>query len=117
MNNANGEIRGQNLTGIVIIVSVQQISSAVPESFTLSQNYPNPFNPATKINFTIPKQEIVKLRVYDLLGKQVAELVSENLNAGSYSIDFNGSDLSSGTYFYRIETPSFNDTKRMILVK
>lgn len=98
------------LTGIIVI-------NETPEVFSLSQNYPNPFNPTTKINFSIPKQGFVTLKVYDMLGKEVATLVNETKFAGNYSVDFNGSNLPSGTYFYRIETDDFSDVKKMILVK
>jgi len=88
-----------------------------PVDFSLSQNYPNPFNPSTKINFTIPKSGVVTLKVYNILGKEVAQLVNEFKNAGNYEINFNASNLSSGTYFYRIETNGFTSTKKMSLLK
>ncbi len=91
--------------------------SQYPVIYTLSQNYPNPFNPVTKINFAIPKQGLVTLRIYDVLGREVRTLVNEVKQAGYYSVDFNGSDFASGVYFYRIESGSFKDTKRMLLVK
>jgi len=91
--------------------------SNIPEKFSLSQNYPNPFNPTTTINFSVPKSGLVTLRVYDVLGKEVASLVNEVKNAGSYSVDFNGTELTSGTYFYRIEAGDFTDVKKMILLK
>lgn len=93
------------------------VSGNLPTEFKLNPNYPNPFNPVTKISFDIPKQSFVALIVYDQLGRKVRTLVNEVKSAGSYIIDFNGSDLSSGIYFYRIETESFKDTKRMILIK
>ena len=98
------------LTGIIVI-------SETPEKFSLSQNYPNPFNPTTKINFAIPKQGFVTLKVYDILGKEVTTLVNEVKTAGSYSVDFNGNNFSSGVYFYKIEVNGFTDAKKMILVK
>ncbi len=98
-------------------IGIQQISGEVPEKFELSQNYPNPFNPVTNIKFSIPKQGNVKLVVFDITGRQVAELVNEQLSAGSYNFDFNASGLSSGAYFYKLVTNEFTDVKKMILVK
>ena len=91
-------------------------------SYSLAQNYPNPFNPVTQIKFNIPSSGNTVLKVYDLLGKEVRTLVSEFMNAGSYNVDFDGSNLASGVYFYRIEATGINgsrfvDTKRMVLVK
>jgi uncharacterized delta-60 repeat protein len=91
--------------------------NGVPAEFSLSQNYPNPFNPVTKISFTLPQSANTKLTVFDISGKQVSELVNNVLEAGSYDIDFDASQLSSGTYFYRLETNGFSDVKKMILVK
>jgi hypothetical protein len=89
----------------------------IAKDFSLSQNYPNPFNPTTRINYSLPKASVVKLVVFDLLGREVVTLVNEAKQAGSYSIDFNGSTLSSGIYFYRITTGDFTATKKMLLVK
>lgn len=89
----------------------------IPSEFSLSQNYPNPFNPVTKISFSIPTDSYTKLVVFDISGKQVAELVNGELDAGIYNIDFDASQLSSGTYFYRIEAGSFTEVKKMMLVK
>ncbi len=98
-------------------VDVRNISTEVPSKFNLSQNYPNPFNPTTKINFSVNKKGIVQLKVYDITGKQVAELVNENLSAGIYQADFNGTDFSSGVYYYKLITGGFTETKKMMLVK
>ncbi len=89
----------------------------LPLSFKLSQNYPNPFNPITKIAYALPKSGLVTLRVYDILGKEVATLVNEVKNAGNYSVDFNASNFTSGVYFYKIETNGFSDIKKMMLIK
>jgi hypothetical protein len=83
----------------------------------LNQNYPNPFNPTTKISFSLPKGEFVTVKIFDMSGKEVAELVNGEMKAGTHDFQFDGSRLSSGIYFYRINTASFTDTKRMILVK
>jgi hypothetical protein len=85
--------------------------------FSLNQNYPNPFNPVTKISFTIPQQSNVKLTVYNMLGEKVVELVNEVKSAGKYNIEFNGNNLSSGTYIYRLVAGSFISTRKMILLK
>lgn len=92
-------------------------NSETPVSFKLSQNYPNPFNPVTKIAYALPKSGLVTLRVYDILGKEVATLVNEVKNAGSYSVDFNASNFTSGVYFYKIESNGFSDIKKMMLIK
>lgn len=87
------------------------------EVFSLKQNFPNPFNPETKINFTTNKKEFVSLKIYDAMGKLVAELANSEMNAGSYSFTFIGEKLSSGIYFYQLKAGTFSDTKRMMLVK
>ncbi|MCX6161457.1 MAG: T9SS type A sorting domain-containing protein, partial [Ignavibacteriae bacterium] len=79
--------------------------------------YPNPFNPVTKINFAIPKQGLVTLKVYDVLGREVRTLVNEVKSVGTYAVDFNGAELSSGVYFYRLQSADFTDIKRMMLIK
>ena len=89
----------------------------MPKKFNLSQNYPNPFNPATKINFELPHDSKIKLSVYDITGKLASELVNEQRAAGYYTVEFNGSNLASGMYFYRIEAGDFSAAKKMILVK
>jgi len=88
-----------------------------PEEYKLSQNYPNPFNPHTRIDYSIPKSGVVTLKVYNLLGKEVSTLVSENKSAGSYSIIFNGSNLTSGIYFYRLTAGNYIETRKMLLIK
>jgi subtilisin-like proprotein convertase family protein len=98
-------------------IGIQQVSNEVPKQYSLGQNYPNPFNPTTNIKFSIPKSGNVTLKVYDILGKQVAELVNEYKTAGSYIADFNAAHLSSGVYFYRLETEGLIETKKMLLVK
>jgi subtilisin-like proprotein convertase family protein len=98
-------------------VGVQNVSNTVPQKYELEQNYPNPFNPVTNIKFSIPESGLVKIKVFDILGKEVAVLVNEFKQAGTYKVDFNGTRLSSGAYFYRLETGSFTDTKKMLLVK
>jgi len=100
-----------------LFTGIEPIGNTIPDKFELNQNYPNPFNPVTNINFSIPKAGFVKLVVYDAVGKEVAQLVSGQYNAGSYKVDFNAFGLSSGVYFYRIDTEGFTDIKKMMLVK
>jgi hypothetical protein len=88
-----------------------------PNNFSLSQNYPNPFNPNTKISWQLPISSIVTLKVYDVLGNEIAILVNEHKLAGSYEVNFDASNLSSGIYFYQIKTGSFIQTKKMTLIK
>ena len=89
----------------------------VAEDYKLEQNFPNPFNPSTKINFSITKAGFTSLKVYDILGKEVASLVNGNLAAGKYSADFDASELTSGVYFYKLETSDFSSVKKMSLIK
>lgn len=100
-----------------VITNISGNTNEIPLQFSLSQNYPNPFNPETRIQFAIPEAGFVKLKIFDILGREVHTLVNEHKNAGQYIIDFNASGLSSGTYFYRLEAGDFNDVKRMILLK
>lgn len=92
-------------------------NNTVADKYSLAQNYPNPFNPTTKISFSVPKNEFVSIKVFDIAGKEIAQLVNSEMNAGTYEYSFNGSSLASGIYFYQIKTPNFTDTKRMSLVK
>ncbi len=98
-------------------MGITNITSEIPNTFSLSQNYPNPFNPTTNITFSIPKSESVKLIVYDILGKEVAVLLNENLNAGTYNIDFDGSNLASGVYLYQLQSGESSEIKKMNLIK
>ncbi|MCX6793175.1 MAG: YCF48-related protein [Candidatus Falkowbacteria bacterium] len=98
-------------------VGINQIGSTVPDKYILSQNYPNPFNPVTNIEFSIPKNGAVKLTVFDISGKEVAILVNQVLSIGKYKVDYNASNLSSGTYFYRLQANDFVSTKKMVLIK
>ena len=120
LNNNLGWIVGDS--GIVICIrndsltSVQNKSS-VPTSFKLLQNFPNPFNPSTKIKYSIPAQSFVTLKVYDLLGREVATLVNEEHTAGNYEAEFNGKDLPSGVYFYQLKANEYVETKKMVLLR
>ena len=86
-------------------------------TFNLSQNYPNPFNPSTSISFILPSRSFVSLKVFDLIGREVAIIVSEEMSAGSYSRQWNAANMSSGIYFYRLQAGSFTETKKLILLK
>jgi hypothetical protein len=88
-----------------------------PQEFTLAQNYPNPFNPTTTINYSLPKAGNVKLTVYNAIGRKVATVVNEYKQPGNYSVKLNGSKFPSGVYFYRLQSGSLADTKKMILMK
>jgi len=89
----------------------------LPKVYELNQNYPNPFNPITNIKFAIPENDFVTIKVYDILGKEIATLVNEKLTAGYYQFSFDASGMSSGVYFYRMTTSKFTQVKRMMLIK
>jgi hypothetical protein len=93
-------------------------NSSIPLEFRLHQNYPNPFNPVTTIKYDLPKDANVKIKIYDLLGREVAILINNDLKkAGSYQIEWNAGNFASGVYFYRIEAGNFVQSKKMVLVK
>lgn len=91
--------------------------SLISSEFSLKQNYPNPFNPSTKIGFTLPSENNVRISIYNLIGQKVAEVVNSKFSAGSHSIDFNASNLSSGIYLYKIDAGNFTSVKKMQLIK
>jgi subtilisin-like proprotein convertase family protein len=99
------------------VTSIDPVSGNVPDRFNLYQNYPNPFNPATTIKFDLAKNSDVKIRIYDILGREVRTLVNEFKPAGTYELKFDASSIASGTYFYKIEAGDFVDIKKMVLVK
>ena len=100
------------------LVSVDESKKEiVPNNLILYQNYPNPFNPTTTINYSIPKTSNVELKVFDILGRKVVELVNEEKPAGNYTVKFNASKLSSGIYFYQLKTNGFVQTQKMILLQ
>ena len=96
----------------IIEIDINSVSE-----FTLNQNYPNPFNPNTKISFTLPQTANVKLSIYNAIGEKIAELMNEVKSAGTYDVDFNASELSSGIYLYRLEAGEFIQTRKMSLMK
>jgi hypothetical protein len=90
---------------------------ALATTFALSQNYPNPFNPTTTIRFTVPFNSFVTLTIYDIMGREIERLVAEERHAGTYTVKFNPKNLSSGMYFYRLQSGAFSDTKKLLLLK
>jgi thiol-disulfide isomerase/thioredoxin len=116
-NDANHEVFNSGRPANINITGKQTYSNEIPGSFTLMQNYPNPFNPSTFIAFTVPKDVYVSLKVYDILGNEVKTLVDGNHKAGTYNIFFDGSELSSGIYLYKLRAGDFTETKKMMLVK
>jgi hypothetical protein len=85
--------------------------------FVLEQNYPNPFNPSTVVSYQLPVASNVKLAIYDLLGREVAILVNERKMPGTYEVKFDGSNLASGVYFYRLQTGDFMQTRKLLLIR
>ncbi len=123
-NGSSKVISGFLAYSSTIVTDVSDEQEIIPTVFKLNQNYPNPFNPSTIINYQIPEQSFVSLKIYDILGKKVATLLNEEKLAGSYNVVFNASSISSGVYFYTIEaTPnggqkgSFFQTRKMILLR
>lgn len=120
-NNDNGyqnaTLLGHTWLGNTDVIATDVEESEMPVQYSLDQNYPNPFNPATQIKYSILNAGNVSLKVYDVLGREVADLVNKHQDAGHYTVNFNASSLSSGIYFYRIESGSFVSVKKMMLVK
>ncbi|MCX6157978.1 MAG: YCF48-related protein [Ignavibacteriae bacterium] len=122
LNNKTGYIVGEHSTILKTInggnsVDVKHITTGIPSSYSLSQNYPNPFNPITKIKFDVSKSNYVRIVVYDITGREIQTLVNEKLQPGTYETTFDGSQLTSGVYFYKMITDSYSETKKMILIK
>ena len=104
------------------IIGIQNISTEIPSAYSLSQNYPNPFNPTTNIKFEVARHGgsstgVVKMVIFDVMGREVQTLVNERLQPGTYEASFDGSMLNSGVYFYKLVVDGFSETKRMILIK
>jgi hypothetical protein len=137
---ANDSVRlygtnGQPLTGVLqngnfilragfwyqtrhVITDVERLPETnLPSEFRLWRNYPNPFNPTTIISYALPKQSMVTLRIYDILGRAIKTLVQETQEPGNYRVRLDASDLSSGVYFYRLVAGSFVDTKKLLLLR
>jgi len=112
----------QNILGLAYTESSptsveDEIDNNIPTEYALYQNYPNPFNPLTKIGFQIPNFEFVSLKIYDLLGREVAVLANEEKQPGVYELHFDASNLSSGIYYYKLVSGNFIETKKMVLIK
>ena len=113
---------GANYDGVYFdnfewVTNVNEVSGNIPEVYGLEQNYPNPFNPNTSIQFRIPENSFVSLKIYDMLGKEVGTLLNEEKDVGMYKVNFDASNLSSGIYFYSLKAGNFVQTKKMILMK
>lgn len=117
INMMTGGLYKMNIVYSVVTEVSENISNITPKRFNLYQNYPNPFNPSTKIKYDLPKSGIVKLSIYDNLGREIQTLSNGYKNSGVYEINFDGNKLSTGVYFYRLTTSEFTVTKRMLLVK
>jgi len=100
-----------------VITGIESQSGYIPTNYSLSQNYPNPFNPTTSIHFSMPNDGNVSLKVYDVLGNEVMVCYNGFIKAGVYNVEFNGSSLTSGIYFYKLTAGSFNETRKMMLIK
>lgn len=116
-----GSVGYKNISGLAYtetsVSDVKDVGSNIPLEYALRQNYPNPFNPTTKINFVIPAASFVELKVYDILGREVATLLNEEKPAGYYDVDFDASALPSGIYLYQLNAGNFSETKKMMLLK
>jgi hypothetical protein len=106
-----------DLDGKVKYSTVLSVNIGAPTEFRLFQNYPNPFNPTTIIEYRLPKEQFVTLKIFDMLGKEVATLVNEPQAKGSYKVTFDANSLPSGIYFYRINTPEYQATGKMLLLR
>jgi hypothetical protein len=115
----------KNFTGCISVWNLnKQLTDFVsreytshPIGYSLSQNYPNPFNPSTVISFSLPSKSFISLKVFDLIGREVATIVSEEMSAGSYSRTLNAEGLPSGVYFYRLQAGPFTETKKLVLLR
>ena len=112
----SGPLRWDSASVNIVITGVNGNSSN-PSNFMLYNNYPNPFNPTTTIKYSIPEASFTSIKIYNELGKEVSTLVNETKSAGTYEVEFNASNLSSGVYYYKLQAGSFTETKKMILAK
>jgi len=117
VTNANLLTQGKLFVTYTNVVTDVQDEFQIANNFNLSQNYPNPFNPSTKIQYSIPSNQIVQLKIYDVLGKEITTLVNEVQSAGTYEVNFDGKSLTSGIYFYTIKADNYTETKSMIFMK
>jgi hypothetical protein len=100
-----------------MISSVPLLPGEVPAGFSLEQNFPNPFNPGTTIRFSLPRKTRTSLKVFDLLGREVALLVDQEMAAGTYEVPFDGKRLSSGVYYYRLQTGEYLQSRKFLLLR
>jgi hypothetical protein len=112
-----GLLKDGILYGDSLLTSDVNTTAIIPNAFALYQNFPNPFNPSTTIKFELPKSSHVSLAVYDILGREQSVLVNERRNAGVYEVKFDGSNLASGVYFYRLEAGDFVQTKKLLILR
>ena len=107
------------MVGTITATAVNGVEdeNIAPEKFLLSQNYPNPFNPVTSIKYVVGSFQFVSIKVFDLLGREVATLINEEKPAGEYEVEFNGNNLPSGIYFYRLKAGDYSETKKMVLLR
>ncbi len=122
-------VKGRDVDGLVAVathgmgvfsstgVTAVEDERTSPDNYSLAQNYPNPFNPSTTISFSLPQASKVKLTLFDALGSKIDEIANSEFSSGYHSINYNAFKLASGVYFYRIETGSFVQSKKMILMK
>ncbi|MAT58384.1 MAG: hypothetical protein CMF23_10480 [Ignavibacteriae bacterium] len=115
--NSNGNIEADEFYDFNFVITSVEDDIQLPAQFSLEQNYPNPFNPTTSIEYSVPSSEYVSLKVYDVLGNEVATLVNGQKSAGRHEVKFNASSLSTGMYIYRIQAGNFNQVRKMMLVK
>jgi O-glycosyl hydrolase len=115
------DMQATSIKTFVILLSqpagISKVSASEPVSYSLSQNYPNPFNPSTVISYRLPVNSFVRLKIYDVLGREVQTLVNRRQNTGSYTVNFKANNLPGGVYFYRLQAGMYNDTKKLILLK
>lgn len=111
------QVTGRIYRSIVPIVSVGPLTRELPTAFWLGQNYPNPFNPNTTVEFGIPSASSVSIKIFNVLGQEVATILEDNLAAGTYKVEWNAQPFASGTYFYRLLSGSHSETKKLILQK
>jgi hypothetical protein len=116
-NHNDGIIHGATYVPSGAILAIQSPENNLPLSHRLYQNYPNPFNPTTRIQYGISSRQFVSVKVYDILGNELATLVNEEKSAGQYDVEFDGANLASGVYFYRLQAENFQQTRKMLLMK
>ena len=115
-HNADGSPDSIVVSGKGLLTAIQDVT-LIPTEYELSQNYPNPFNPSTTISFSLPSRSFVSLKLFDVLGREVATIISEEMSAGIYTRQWNATGMPSGVYFYRLQAGSFIDTKKLVLLR